>query len=182
VTGLPSDDAVLDSELKADGGDPEKVKRVTIGFNSVSALAGRKVDGATAFWSAEGVALERSGVPVREFRVDDYGAPPYPELVLTTSRELLDRDPELVRDAVRATVRGYELTLEDPEESLGDLAASVHDLDRGLQAASLRALLPVLRPAGELDASALRAWARWDVKHGILRAQPELDRLFEPLS
>jgi NitT/TauT family transport system substrate-binding protein/putative hydroxymethylpyrimidine transport system substrate-binding protein len=182
VTGLPSDDAVLDSELKADGGDPEKVKRVTIGFNSVSALAGRKVDGATAFWSAEGVALERSGVPVREFRVDDYGAPPYPELVLTTSRELLDRDPELVRDAVRATVRGYELTLEDPEESLADLAASVHDLDRGLQAASLRALLPVLRPAGELDASALRAWARWDVKHGILRAQPELDRLFEPLS
>src|ERR687895_1713611 len=31
VTGLPSDDAVLDSEVSADGGDPGAVDRVTIG-------------------------------------------------------------------------------------------------------------------------------------------------------
>jgi NitT/TauT family transport system substrate-binding protein/putative hydroxymethylpyrimidine transport system substrate-binding protein len=182
VTGLPSDDAVLDSELRADGGDPKRVRRVTIGFNAISALASRKVDGATAFWNAEGIALRRSGVPVREFRVDDYGAPRYPELVLTTSRKLLDRDPDLVRDAVRATVRGYELTLDDPDASLDDLAESVPDIDRELQRASLRALLPTFEPPGRLDPAALRAWARWDVKHGILRSPPRLNRLFEPLS
>src|SRR5688500_7702225 len=38
VTGLPSDDAVLDSVLEADGADPAAVNRVTIGFEAVPTL------------------------------------------------------------------------------------------------------------------------------------------------
>src|SRR6478735_4372221 len=34
VTGLPSDEAIVDSEVEADGGDPAQVKRVTIGFTA----------------------------------------------------------------------------------------------------------------------------------------------------
>ena len=51
---------------------------MTIGFEAVPALAAGRLDAATAFWNAEGVALRRQGVPTREFRVDDYGAPRYP--------------------------------------------------------------------------------------------------------
>src|SRR6478672_10603462 len=89
VTGLPSDEAVVDSEVSADGGDPSRVDEVTIGFNAVSALAAGRIDAATGFWNAEGVALVRRGVPVRIFKVDRFGAPPYPELVLTTSGRTL---------------------------------------------------------------------------------------------
>src|SRR5205809_992656 len=42
VTGLPSDDAVLSSIVTGDGGDPKRVKRVTIGFQAVSALLARR--------------------------------------------------------------------------------------------------------------------------------------------
>ena len=107
VTGLPSDDAVVDSEVAADGGDPARVGRVTIGFNAVSSLAAGKVDAATGFWNAEALALSRRGVPVRAFRVDRYGAPRYPELVLVTSGSLLEHDPGLVRSVAAATARGY---------------------------------------------------------------------------
>ncbi|MGB7588000.1 MAG: ABC transporter substrate-binding protein, partial [Solirubrobacterales bacterium] len=93
VTGLPSDNAVVDSEVAADGGDPALVHRVTIGFNAVSSLATGNVDAATGFWNAEGVALRRQHIPIRIFRVDRYGAPPYPELILATSRRTLERDP-----------------------------------------------------------------------------------------
>ena len=58
VTGLPSDEAVLSSIVRGDGGDPAKVHKVTIGFQAVTALLSRRVDAATAFWSAEGVALQ----------------------------------------------------------------------------------------------------------------------------
>ena len=57
---------------------PQAVERVTIGFDSVAALSAGRLDAATAFWNAEGVALRRLGVPTREFRVDDFGAPPLP--------------------------------------------------------------------------------------------------------
>ena len=51
----------VDSEVSADGGDPAKVHRVTIGFNAVSSLAAGRVDAATGFWNAEGVALRQPG-------------------------------------------------------------------------------------------------------------------------
>jgi putative hydroxymethylpyrimidine transport system substrate-binding protein len=182
VTGLPSDDAVLDSEVAADGGDPAAVHRVTIGFNAVASLAAGKVDAATAFWNAEGVALRRRGIAVREFRVDRYGAPRYPELVLATTRRLLRSDPELVRSVVAATERGYRFTLARPRESLGDLAESVPGIDRGLQDAELRALLPALRPVGLLEPAILLRWARWDAAHGILDRPPRVRRLFPTAS
>ena len=54
---------MVDSEVSADGGDPAEVERVTIGFNAVSSLAAGKVDAATGFWNAEGVALRQPGRP-----------------------------------------------------------------------------------------------------------------------
>ena len=86
VTGLPSDDAVLRAVVEHDGGDFAKVKRTTIGFTAVPSLIAGKVDAVVAFWNAEGVALRQRGVKTREFRVDDYGAPRYPELVLAVRR------------------------------------------------------------------------------------------------
>ncbi|MEK6327072.1 MAG: ABC transporter substrate-binding protein [Actinomycetota bacterium] len=180
VTGLPSDDAVLDSVLEADGADPDAVDRVTIGFQAASALASGKVSAATGFWNAEGVTLSRMGIPIREFRVDDYGAPRYPELVLCTSSSLIEGDPGLVRSVVGATERGYRLSVERPGQALSDLLDQNPGLDRAQQFAELRALLraQALDP-DEFQPGALRAWARWDIAHGILDSRPDLGALFD---
>jgi NitT/TauT family transport system substrate-binding protein/putative hydroxymethylpyrimidine transport system substrate-binding protein len=176
VTGLPSDDAVLDSVLEADGADPDSVDRVTIGFQAVSSLAAGKVDAATAFWNAEGVALTRQGIPTREFRVDDYGAPRYPELWLCKSKDRAGG----VQAMKEATVRGYRFELANPAQSLDDLLGANPGLDRAEQAAQQRALLEAgaVRP-GESFATATDAvkWLRWDIDHGILEAPLERPRL-----
>ena len=86
VTGLPSDDAVLRAVLEHDGASLDDVRRVTIGFSAVPSLIAGRVDAVVAFWNAEGVALRRRGVDTTEFRVDRYGAPRYPELVVATTR------------------------------------------------------------------------------------------------
>jgi NitT/TauT family transport system substrate-binding protein/putative hydroxymethylpyrimidine transport system substrate-binding protein len=178
VTGLPSDEAVVDSEVSADGGDPGAVDEVTIGFNAVASLAAGKVDAATGFWNAEGVALRRQGVPIRVFKVDEYGAPPYPELILTTTQRLLRDDPELVRSMVKATAGGYALTVHRPEQALADLLAANPALDRSEQQAQLDALLPDLRPA-PFDPAVLRAWAAWDLEHGLLERPLRVSAAFD---
>jgi putative hydroxymethylpyrimidine transport system substrate-binding protein len=177
VTGLPSDEAVVDSEVAADGGSPALVDRVTIGFNAVASLAAGRVDAATGFWNAEGVALRRQGIPIRIFKVDRYGAPPYPELVLTASRRTIERDPQLVDSMVAATTHGYEFASDHPAKALDDLLAAVPSLDRADQAAQLRALRPDLRPA-PFDPAVLREWAAWDLKHGLLRRPLDVDAAF----
>jgi NitT/TauT family transport system substrate-binding protein/putative hydroxymethylpyrimidine transport system substrate-binding protein len=180
VTGLPSDDAVLDSVVAADGGDPSQVHRVTIGFNAVAALAAGRVDAATAFWNAEGVTLQRQGVPTRTFRVDDYGAPRYPELVLVTTTKTLDDDPSLVYAVVDATARGYSLATGDPQRALDDLLAADPSLDRSDQAAELRALesADAFRDPGEFDWPVLKSWARWEARNGIVEQAPEVSATF----
>jgi ABC-type nitrate/sulfonate/bicarbonate transport system substrate-binding protein len=177
VTGLPSDEAVVDSEVSADGGDPAAVKEVTIGFNAVSALAAGKVDAATGFWNAEGVTLRRQEVPIRIFKVDEYGAPPYPELVLTASAKTLHRDPEMVEAVVAATRRGYAYALAHPSAALGDLLAADPALNRGEQKAQFEALAPDLRPL-PFKPAVLQAWADWDLAHGLLRRPLEVNAAF----
>jgi len=178
VTGLPSDEAVVDSEVGANGGDPARVKAVTIGFNAVSSLAAGQVDAATGFWNSEAVALRREGIPVRVFKVDDYGAPPYPELVLATSRRTLERDPGLVAAVVAATRRGYGFAERHPTAALDDLLAGNPALDRSDQQAQLEALLPDLRPA-PFDRAVLREWAAWDLEHGLLQRPLDVDAAFD---
>ena len=177
VTGLPSDEAVVDSEVSADGGDPSRVRRVTIGFDAVASLAAGKVDAATGFWNAEGVALRRRGVPVRVFKVDRYGAPPYPELVLAASGETIEREPGLVDSMLAATSEGYEFVAAHPRRGLDDLLAEVPALDRGEQRTQLRALLPDLKPA-PFDPGVLREWAAWDLEHGLLKRPLDVDAAF----
>ncbi|MEA2243187.1 MAG: putative hydroxymethylpyrimidine transport system substrate-binding protein, partial [Solirubrobacteraceae bacterium] len=89
VSGLPSDPAFVRAIMAHDGGDARKAHDVTIGFQAVTALLTRRVAAVPAFWNAEGVALRHRGRAIREFRVDDYGAPPYPEVVLMTARSTL---------------------------------------------------------------------------------------------
>jgi putative hydroxymethylpyrimidine transport system substrate-binding protein len=184
VTGDPSDTAVLDSEVSGSGGDPAKVKTITIGFNAVADLLGGKVTGATAFWSDEGVTVraERPGFHV--FRVDDYGAPSYPELVLCVTRTTLNHDPTLIHHVVDALVRGYDLTLSDPARGAQDLERSAAGLDAKLVASQLTGLLPAFRGAGGrvgvLDLATLDAWARWEARFGIVRTVPDVSQTFDP--
>jgi ABC-type nitrate/sulfonate/bicarbonate transport system substrate-binding protein len=184
ITGVPSDTAVLDSVISGSGGNPRAVKTVTIGFNAVADLLAGRVAGATAFWSDEGVTIQRRRPGFHAFRVDDYGAPRYPELVLCATGSTLRNDPGLAQRVVRTLVDGYGFTLTHPQRSAADLEAFVPGLDAGLVGAQLTALLPAFRAPdgriGELDPSTLARWAAWEARFGIVRRQPDIAQTFAP--
>jgi putative hydroxymethylpyrimidine transport system substrate-binding protein len=173
VTGVPSDDAVLDTVLRSGGVDPSNVRRVTIGFNAVSALAAGRVDAATAFWNAEGVQLEQMDIPIRKFRIDQFGAPRYPELLLV-ARPDTAADP-LAERVRRGLDRGYRVLGRNPQAALGDLLASVDGLDGDAQRAQLDALVSSnafaqgeAAATPELPAGAIDRWMRWASAAGLL--------------
>lgn len=178
VTGLPSDDAVLRATVESDGGNYDAVRKITIGFSAVPSLAAGKVDGVVTFWNAEGVALRRQGVPTRQFRVNNYGAPRYPELILTTTRERLAEDPDLYDDLVATLTDGTNAALTNRPAAVDEIVAA-SDSDPTLVAAQLRAVAPALRPPLVLDDDILRAWANFDVRFGILTSRPNVSQLFD---
>jgi putative hydroxymethylpyrimidine transport system substrate-binding protein len=183
VSGLPSDVAVLRSIVQGAGGDPERVKQTTIGFEAVKALLAKRVAAATAFWNVEGVALKAERPDIREFRVDSYGAPSYPELVLCVTRETLQDRPALVRATIRALQRGYGETQNDPESAVSAMLDAEPGLDRAELSAQLDAVAPEFTAGaaefGELRPSVLRAWSEWDARFGILEAPIDVRRAFD---
>ena len=183
VTGLPSDDAVLKSIVEGAGGDPDKVRLTTIGFTAVRSLLTGRVAAATGFWNAEGVALRERRPQLREFRVDDFGAPAYPELVLAVTRETLQDRPALVRATVAAVARGYEEVLSDPENGVSALLDAVDGLDRAQVGRELDAVAPSFtagaRGFGELNRGRLEQWARWEQRFGITQREPQVGLAFD---
>jgi putative hydroxymethylpyrimidine transport system substrate-binding protein len=177
VTGLPSDEAVLHAIVENDGGDYERVRKVTIGFSAVPSLIAAKVDAVVAFWNAEGVALRQRGIETREFRVDDYGAPRYPELVLVVKRETLRKRERLVDTMLEAIEKGTLRALAHRDATVRELV-DASGADEPLMRAELNAVARALLPAVSLDRRALEGWAAFDEQFGILRARPDLDQAF----
>ena len=166
VTGVPSDDAVLDTVLRSARIDPGEVDRVTIGFNAVAQLAAGKIDAATAFWNAEGVQLGELGIPTREFRVDEFGAPRYPELLLVAVAGT--HGDELAPRMIEALSDGYEVLARSPEDALRDLLDQAPGLDADSMGAQLEALTSSRAFArggaaatAELDERSVGRWRTW---------------------
>ena len=177
VTGLPSDDAVLRAVVEADGGDPERVERVTIGFSAVPSLIAGRVDAVVAFWNAEGVALRQRGVRTREFRVDDYGAPRYPELVLATRGWTARHRPIAIEATLDRLRNATAVALRDRDATIAKLVEA-SGADEQLMRAQLDAVAPALLPPMRLDRPALEGWARFDARFGILERPPDVDDAF----
>ena len=178
VAGLPSDDAVLRAVVEDDGGDFEQVDRVTIGFGAVANLLAGKVDAATAFWNAEGVVLRQRGLETREFRVHEFGAPRYPEVVLVVRRDTLEERRDDLAAAVEAIAAGTEAALGDREATIDEIAAA-SESDEDLVRAQLEAVAPAMTPPLVLRRSAVEGWARFAAQFGILERVPDVDRAFD---
>jgi ABC-type nitrate/sulfonate/bicarbonate transport system substrate-binding protein len=188
VTGVPSDDAVLDTVLQTGGLAPDAVRRITIGFTAVPALAAGKIDAATAFWNAEGVQLRGQGVPTQEFRVDELGAPRYPELVLAARGDDAPDNEDLTCGVLRGLGRGYLDLAKDPQKALDAMLGEVEGLDATSESAQYAELIAGDAfspseggdPDPALQGRATREWARWASEHGVIDDAASVTPAFLP--
>jgi ABC-type nitrate/sulfonate/bicarbonate transport system substrate-binding protein len=199
ITGVPSDNAVLDTIVAGDGGDPSAVDTTTIGFKGVQALEAGSIDAFTGF-VGDAVQVAHDGVAVRSFRLDRFGGPSYPGLVAFSTDGEIAADPELIQGFVDATLRGYRDTIRDPTRSIDALVDENPEIDRGLAMAALRAYLPLLEPMsaartasgsvagrdrrpsrglpeGSFDLHDLGEFSRWLVDAGLTDQRVAPDRL-----
>jgi len=177
VSGLPSDPAFIQAIVGHDGGDATRIKEVTIGFNAVSRLLTKRVDAVPVFWNAEGVALKQRGLAAREFRVEDYGAPPYPEVVIITARKTLETKRGQIRAALDAIAAGLRETRANPDHAVDVIAKAAETDDTKLVRAQLDAVLPIFDT--RLDRGVLEQWARFDTEIGLVKSKPDVEKAFD---
>ena len=139
----------------------------------------KRVEAVPAFWNAEGVALSERGLKAREFRVEDYGAPPYPEVVLVTARKTLEAKRARIEGALDAISAGLERARAERAETVKVIATAAETDDTTLIGAQLDAVLPVFAKGLKLDRVVLEQWADFDARIGLVEERPDVERAFD---
>jgi putative hydroxymethylpyrimidine transport system substrate-binding protein len=171
--GIPSQEAFLATMLEDDGRTMDDVDLVNIDFNLVPGLISGQVDASLgAFWTHEPILAEQEGFPTRVLKVDDWGVPPYYELVLATGESTVAGRSELVERFLRATRRGYEDAIADPAAAIAALRAASPDLNISVEEAGIALLAPVWTaggvPFGTQTAERWDTYAAWMVERGLI--------------
>jgi ABC-type nitrate/sulfonate/bicarbonate transport system substrate-binding protein len=114
--GYPNEVPTLRAVIKADGGKGE-FKSVILDTAAYEALYAKRADFVITFAAWEGIEAEQRGIDLRTFKFGDYGFPNFYQVVLACDQRWLDKEPELAKRFVAATVRGFQFASNSPDEA-----------------------------------------------------------------
>lgn len=118
---------------------------------------------------SEPFVARKQGADPKLLMVSDLGFNTYTSL-LVTSRSIIEKDPELVRKVVEASIRGWQKYLESPVDTNARIHQANPEMDLDILAYGVQDLKPLCLPEG-LPASQLGTMtaARWDTLTQQLR-------------
>ncbi|MBT2658131.1 ABC transporter substrate-binding protein [Bacillus sp. ISL-18] len=145
---IPLDEAIVQSMVKADGGDASQVKMVDVGWDLIPAMATKKTNALIGgYINHEKLLLDKEGHPMRTLNPADYGVPDYYELVLVGSEKELKAKPEVFKKFMTAIGKGQKYVQDHPAEGLSVLLKHEDQsspLEKDIETKSLQILLPLM--------------------------------------
>lgn len=168
-SSIPLYEAMVRTMISQDGGNPDKMNLVDVGFDLIPSLASGQADAIMGgFINHEQLILEKEGHAMKAINPVDYGVPDYYELVLTASDAGIEAKKDQLTRFIKAIQEGQKYVTEHPEDALNILLAHENEtspLDPEIEIKSLNILLPLMneegQPFGRQDASSwenVRAW------------------------
>jgi NitT/TauT family transport system substrate-binding protein len=155
------------------GLDPDSVQQIDVGYDLEPFFAG-ELDIWPGYLINEVLAAREQGHEVNLILPDDYGIHLYGDVLFTTDR-LIEENPDLALRFLRATLRGWQWAIENPQEA-GPLALKYDStLDAAQQAAMMEASVPLVY-TGEDHIG----WMRAEVWEGMYDALVEEGVLAKP--
>ncbi len=185
--GLPFEQPFLDALLKCDGADAGTIQTIQLGPTSdYRAMLGREIDFAWIFYAWDGIAAEVTGAPYNVIMLSDHAdcVPDYYTPLIITSESLIAENPNLVQRFLRATARGYDFAIRNPDEAATILLEQVPELQTSadIVRASARWLAPRYQAEagrwGEQKRETWRTFADFSKRAGILSGDMDVDKAF----
>lgn len=185
-SSIPLYEAMLKTMVEQDGGNPQSVDLIDVGFDLVPAVAAGRTDGIIGgFINHEALILNKEGYPVTSFDPADYGVPDYYELVLVASEHGLQQSVTDYSKFMSAVRKGQQFVQEQPKQALELLLGhedSTAPLDREIEAKSLQLLLPLMDagdlPFGEQEQESWEDVNRWLSDNGLLPEELDVREAF----
>ncbi len=169
------EDAILGKMLEQAGLSLADVTLVNVNFSLSPSIISGQVDAVIgAFRNFELNQMDLLGRPGRAFYPEEYGVPPYDELILVANRDSLNDDR--LRRLVDALAKATRYIVNHPKESWRLFAAARNDLDDELNKLAWRDTVArfALRPAA-LDRARYERFAKFLQARGLIDSVPALE-------
>ena len=152
-SSIPLYEAMVRTMISHDGGNPDNMNLVDVGFDLIPSLASGQADAIMGgFINHEQLILEKEGHAMKSINPVDYGVPDYYELVLTASEAGIEAKKDQLTRFVKAIQEGQKYVTEHPEEALNILLAHENEtspLDPEIETKSLAILMPLMNEEGQ---------------------------------
>lgn len=181
--GAPVEKSVIDSLMKKENADADKVSIVNMGDADFFTAVKRDIDFAWIYYGWTGVEAELRGERINMVYLTDYSEKlDYYTPVLATSEKMIEDDPETVKAFVNAAAKGYEFAIDQPEEAADILLKNAPDLDSELVKKSQEWLSPRYQDdAARWGEQKLEVWenyADWMHENGLLDKELDAGKAF----
>ncbi|TXC91603.1 ABC transporter substrate-binding protein [Metabacillus litoralis] len=184
--GIPLNESLIQSMVKNDGGNPENVEMIDVGFELGSSIVSNNVDAVIgAYINHEVPVLKHEGHETRNINPTEFGIPSYYELVAVTSDQTWEEEQEHIKAFWRAATKGYEFTAENPEEALEILLSNQDEanfpLVEEVEVQSLEILLPLMKSESGFGSQDKKQWEEtisWMKEAELIEKEPVVDDIF----
>jgi len=134
---LDIEQAMLKNVIEADGGDFSKVNLIPEYVTDEAAALQQDIDCIWVYYGWAGIATELAGLGTNIFYFKDITPEfDYYSPVIIANDDFLSESPEVAKAFLRATAKGYEYAIENPDAAADILCEAVPELDSELVHAS----------------------------------------------
>ncbi len=166
VTVSGASNIYLRAVLKNTGVDETSVNIVDRTDFSTGELTSGAVDAIDAYITNEPSTLEREGIAYNLMVFADFGVDGYANIIFVTEDTLTNR-PELVEAFLRATFKGYQIAVDDPEKAATLSVEYNPALIYDNELTNMRVSVPLLHPNG--SEIGMMTPTLWELAYTILR-------------
>lgn len=158
--------------------DISQITEVPQKYDYTPLLTG-KID--ACFYWAMGDLLQRKDLEFNTIWPSDYGVNFYADTLFTTE-EMIEKNPDLVKRFVRATLRGWDYAYDHPEETATYILTYSDQLDKDrlvkyIQTSS-EFLKPDDKPIGYMEKNAWEKMQQALLEGGFMKSKVEIDKIY----
>ena len=166
---------ILGTMLENQGLTIKDVELVNVNFNLVSGLMSKQVDAVIGgYRNVEGNELREQGIEPVIMKVEDYGIPPYDELIFVAKNDLKKHDA--YKKFLEAVHEGQQYLKAHPQETWDNFAKKYKELDTDLNKKIWMETVPLFSENPlHLDKERYISYGAYLYKKGIVKKEYPLD-------
>lgn len=181
--GSPVEKAILDSLMKKENADVNKLNIVNMGEADFFTAVKRDIDFAWIYQGWTGIEAELRGEELNMVYLTDYSDKlDYYTPVLATNEKMIKNQPDMIKAFMKATSEGYMYSIKHPKEAADILLKDNPDLDKDLVQKSQEWLSTKYQDDasrwGEQKLTIWKNYAEWLTENKLLEGNFDPEKAF----